>query len=76
MPMRATLWAMSRIWPTSSPLSVVIDCVAALRKRNSRSGRSSSDDLVASWTTEDRNACWRSMRPRSDPSPTVLRTRT
>ena len=36
---------------------VVIDCVAALRKRNSRSGRSSRDELVASCTTEERNAC-------------------
>ena len=55
---------------------VVMDWDAATRNRKRRSGRSRSEELVASCTTEERKACCRLMRPMSDPSPTVLRTRT
>ena len=62
--------------PTPNSGSVVSDFVAALRNEKSLVGSSSSWVDVAFWITEERKACWRPMRCRSDPSPTDLRTRT
>ena len=56
-PMSFTLDASSFIVPRSNCSSVVSDLVAASRKPNSLSGRTSSEVRVASCTTDDRKAC-------------------
>ncbi len=75
-PIPLTLVARSCIVPSPNSGSVVSDFVAASRKEKSFVGWASSLVDVASCMTDDRNACWRSIRPRSEPSPTDLRTRT
>ena len=62
--------------PTPRSGSVVSDFVAAVRNAYSVVGSSRSFDDVAFCITEDRKACWRPIRCRSDPSPIDVRTRT
>ena len=53
------------------PLSTVSDLVAASRNRTSRSGRASTPADLTLLTIEAMNACWREIRPMSEPSPSV-----
>lgn len=70
------LSAMSSIVPINIFVSVVMDFVTASRNPNNRSGRTSSDVAVACYASEERKACWRLIRCRSEPSLSVLRTPT
>ena len=54
----------------------VSDFVAESRKRMSRSGRASVPAVTTWWAIEAMNACWRFIRPTSEPSPTTYRSRT
>lgn len=70
------LWATAVMLVRPNSGSVVSAFVAALRKEKSLSGRSRSEVEVAFCATEAMKACCRLIRPRSEPSPIVLRART
>ena len=60
----------------SRPLSRVSDFVAASRKDTMRSGRLSVPAETTAWAIEATNACWRFIRPMSEPPLTAYRSRT